>query len=125
VDPSPYESPAWMGALRTAGPRTAARTALLLSVVNPKVLLLAAAGGLAIGAEATGWLADVTSVVGFTLVASVSVAVPVVLFLLRGERMLRPLAVARDWLERNNATLMAVVITVIGVAMLLKGFREL
>ena len=119
------EPPAWMGALRTAGPRTAARTALLLSVVNPKVLLLAAAGGLAIGAEATGWLADVTSVVGFTLVASVSVAVPVVLFLLRGERMLRPLAVARDWLERNNATLMAVVITVIGVAMLLKGFREL
>jgi len=39
--------------------------------------------------------------------------------------MLRPLGVARDWLERNNATLMAVVITVIGVALLLKGFGDL
>jgi hypothetical protein len=43
----------------------------------------------------------------------------------RGERMLRPLAVVRDWLERNNATLMAVVITVIGAALLLKGFDDL
>ncbi len=119
------ESPAWMSALGTAGPRAAARSALLLSVANPKVLLLAAAGGLAIGAEASGWLADATAVVGFTVVASVSVAAPVLLFLVRGERMLRPLGVARDWLERNNATLMAVVITVIGVALLLKGFGDL
>jgi len=119
------ETPAWMSALEGAGPGAAGRTALLLSVANPKVLLLAAAGGLAIGAASSGWVGDATAVLGFTLVASLSVAVPVLLFLVRGEQMLQPLAVVRDWLESHNATLMAVVITVIGAAMLLKGFGDL
>jgi len=119
------ESPAWMRSLESAGPRSAARTALLLSAVNPKVLLLAAAGGLAIGSSSSGWAADATAVLGFTVVASVSVAVPVLLFLVRGERILRPLAVVRDWLESHSSTLMAIVITVIGLAMLLKGFGDL
>jgi threonine/homoserine/homoserine lactone efflux protein len=119
------EAPAWMRALETADPRRAARTAFLLSAVNPKVLLLAIAGGLAIGTMAYGWFGDVAAVIAFTAVASVSVAVPVVLFVVAGDRMLGPLATVKSWLERNNAALMAVVITVIGIALLLKGFRGL
>jgi threonine/homoserine/homoserine lactone efflux protein len=119
------EAPAWMTSLESADPRRAARTAFLLSAINPKVLLLAIAGGLAIGTMAYGWFGDVVSVLSFTAVASVSVAVPVVMFLVAGERMHAPLETAKNWLEHNNAALMAVVITVIGIALLLKGFGGL
>jgi threonine/homoserine/homoserine lactone efflux protein len=119
------EAPSWMRSLETASPRRAARAALLLSAVNPKVLLLAAAGGLAIGPLEYGWCGDVVAVLGFTVVASVSVAVPVVLFLVRGERILEPLGTAKTWLENNNAALMAAIVSVIGAALLLKGVRGL
>ena len=62
---------------------------------------------------------------GFTLVASLSVAVPVVLYAVLGERILVPLGRARDWLERNNAAVMAIVILVIGVSLVVKGGQGL
>ena len=46
---------------------------------------------------------------------------PVLLYAVLGERMLGPLTRARDWLERNNAVVMSIVITVIGVMVLVEG----
>lgn len=119
------ETPAWMAALDDATPVSALRLGFLLSAANPKILLLAAAAGIAIGsAELPGAEAAVAILV-VTLVGSLSVAVPVVLYLVRGERMLEPLGRARTWLERNNAAVMAVVITVIGVLLLVEGYQGL
>ena len=52
-------------------------------------------------------------------------AVPVLLFALVGERVLRPLASMRDWLQANNATVMALVILVIGALLIAKGISGL
>jgi hypothetical protein len=60
----------------------------------------------------------------FSVVASLSVAFPVVLYLVRGDKVLTPLGKARDWLERNNAAVMAVVIFVIGVVLVVKGVQS-
>lgn len=119
------EQPAWMRQISGASPKAAFRLALLLSAANPKVLLLAAAAGLAIGADDFTARGDVVAVVLFTLVASVSVAVPVLAYTLLGERVLQPLGVARDWLVRNNAAVMAVVLVVIGLLLLVKGITDL
>ncbi|MFC6236432.1 GAP family protein [Longivirga aurantiaca] len=119
------EQPAWMRQISGASPRAAFRLALLLSAANPKVLLLAAAAGLAIGADDFTARGDVVAVVLFTLVASVSVAIPVLAYTLLGERVLRPLGVARDWLVRNNAAVMAVVLVVIGLLLLQEGITSL
>ena len=119
------EEPAWMRSISTATPASAVRLALLLSAANPKVLLLAAAGGLAIGADDFTARGDVAAVVVFTLVASVSVAVPVLAYTLLGERVLGPLGAARDWLVRHNAAVMAVVLVVIGALLLVKGATAL
>ena len=115
------EPPGWMQSIQDATPRKAARLALLLSVANPKVVLLAAAAGLTIGVRGSTVLGETVAVVGFTAVASMSVGVPVLLYAVAGERVLPPLARARDWLLRNSAAVMALVITAIGLLLIKSG----
>ena len=119
------ETPTWMAALDDATPGSALRLGFLLSAANPKILLLAAAAGIAIGSAELSAADTALAITTVTVVGSLSVALPVVLFVVRGERMLEPLGRARDWLERNNAAVMAVVITVIGVLLLVKGYQGL
>jgi threonine/homoserine/homoserine lactone efflux protein len=119
------ETPAWMAALDDATPRSALRLGFLLSAANPKILLLAAAAGIAIGSAELPAGDTALAVAVVTVIGSLSVAVPVLLYVARGEGVLAPLGRARTWLERNNAAVMAVVITVIGVLLLLKGYQGL
>ena len=93
----------------------------MLAYANPKVLLLTAAAGFSIGAAELDPAGTVAIVAAFTVVASISVAVPVLLFAVTGERMLDPLSRVRDWLVRNNAVVMSIVLTVIGAMVLLEG----
>jgi threonine/homoserine/homoserine lactone efflux protein len=118
-------TPQWMQSLADATPGAALRLGLVLSAANPKILLLAAAGGLAIGSSdlASGGVA--LAVALFAVVASSTVAIPVLLYLILGERILGPLGAVRDWLQANNAAVMAVVIVVIGVLLLVKGLGGL
>ena len=118
-------APQWMQSLADATPGAALRLGLVLSAANPKILLLAAAGGLAIGSSDLAAGGVVLAVALFTVVASSTVAIPVLLYLVLGERILGPLGVVRDWLQANNAAVMAVVIVVIGVLLLVKGLGGL
>jgi hypothetical protein len=63
----------------------------------------------------------VWSLVVFVVIASLSIALPVVGFLVAGRRIAGPLGTMRDWLTANNATIMAVLFLVIGVTTLGKG----
>jgi threonine/homoserine/homoserine lactone efflux protein len=117
--------PGWMQSIQDATPAKAVRLALLLSVANPKVVLLAAAAGLDIGTADLTPAGTVAATVAFTLLASVSVAAPVLMFALVGARVLPPLEKAKDWLVRNNAAVMAVVIIVIGLLLLRNGVTGL
>lgn len=119
------KTPAWMASLESATPGSTAKLALLLSAANPKILLFAAAAGVTIGSAKLGGAAATAVVVVFAMVASVSVALPLASYLVAGERVLGPLRRARDWLQANNSAVMAVVITVIGALVLLKGARGL
>ncbi len=117
----PKPQPAWMRSISTATPGKALGLALVLALANPKILLLCVAGGLTIGAADLPAASVAAAIAAFTIVASLSVAIPVLLYAILGERILKPLTVARDWLERNNTVIMAIVITVIGVIVLLEG----
>ncbi|MFZ2384250.1 MAG: GAP family protein, partial [Candidatus Nanopelagicales bacterium] len=108
------ESPAWMQSIDSMGPGGAARLGLVLSAANPKVLLLAAVGGLAIGNDYAEFATITLVVFLFTAVAVSTVATPVVGYLVVGERALGPLRSAKNWLEPNSAVVMAVVIAAIG-----------
>ncbi len=119
------EPPAWISSIESSTPRSALRLGLLLSAANPKVLLLAAAGGLTIGSQGLTQSEVVVDLVLFTVVAASTVALPPLLYAVAGDRVLVPLGRAKDWLVRNSAAVMAVVITVIGVALLVKGLTDL
>ena len=116
-------APAWMQAINDATPARALRLGLLLSGANPKVLLLTAAGGLEIDATGLSRTGAVVTIALFAAVAASTVSIPLVLHAVMGERILGPLSRAKDWLGLHNAAVMAVVITVIGVILTVKGFR--
>ena len=109
------EMPGWMRTLQDATPRSASVLAIVLSAANPKVLLLAAAAGIDVGSA--GWPAQqqAAAIAAFALVASASVAAPVLAYAVAGDRVLGPLSQAKDWLVRNNAGVMAVVFVVLGL----------
>lgn len=114
-------APAWLQGVQAATPRRALVLGLALSVANPKVLLLAVAGGIVIGASATGLVQEALGVFAFTAVASLGVALPWLAFLAAPERAMPLLARLRAWLEANADAVMAGVLLVLGVLLLAKG----
>jgi len=115
---APAELPKWMRALDTFGPVKALGAGVLLSLLNPKNLLLAIAGasviaqgGLSVGQEA-GALAI------FVAIGTIGVATPVVLYFALGDRSGPMLDAMKEWMARNNATIMAVILLIIGVKLI-------
>lgn len=126
--PAPGAEPAlpkWMASVDTLAPAKAFGLGLLLAGVNPKNLLLAvaAAAGLAqLGLPA----GDVVgSLVVFVAVASVTIAGPVVYYLLGGAKAKAELDELRGWLGLHNAAVMAVLFVVFGVDLIAKGIPPL
>ena len=117
------ELPQWMSALDTMSASRAALLGFVLAAVNPKNLLLAASAGLAIGLATAA--AGITAGVVFVLLAASTVAVPVVAYLVASQRLETPLEQLRVWLVHNNATIMAVLLLVIGVSVIGKGLGAL
>lgn len=115
------ETPAWMAGLAAYTPFKSLRLGVLLSLANPKVLLLAAAGGLSLAGADGLWLPTLA----FALVASLTVAAPLLAYLLAGDRVMAPLQHARDWLVRHNGVIVACVLALIGLKLLLAGLATL
>ncbi len=118
-------SPAWMRKLSGLTPRRALITAAVLAVVNPKVLFICIAAGLAISTAGIGvahaWLA----MVYFVAIAGSTVILPVLAYVVSGERLVGPLTRLKEWMEQQHATLMAAILVVIGVMVLYKGIHGL
>jgi threonine/homoserine/homoserine lactone efflux protein len=91
---------------------------VVLSAANPKNLLLAVAGavavagaGLSAGDETLAWIV-------FVLVASIGVAAPVVISFAMGSRSRELLDRLKGWMAHNNAVIMAVLLLLIGVKLI-------
>ena len=120
-----HDAPKWMAAIDDFTFPKALGLGFLLSGVNPKNLIIAAGAGLIIGSSAVGVGGDAAAIALFTVIASSTVAIPVLAHLVTAERMTRPLESLRKWLQDNNATVMATMILVIGVVLVGKGVSGL
>ncbi|MCG2798163.1 MAG: GAP family protein [Cellulomonas sp.] len=118
------EMPAWMAATDSLSAVRAAGLAFVLAAANPKNLLLAASAGLLL-AEVEDPGGQVGATVVFVLIAAISVALPVVSYLVAADRLARPLEVLRSWLVANNATTMSTVLFVLGTVTFGKGLAAL
>jgi hypothetical protein len=125
--PGPEDSPelpAWMAATDSLTAGKAAGLAFVLAAVNPKNLLLAASAGVLLAeVEDPGEQAWATVV--FVIIAASTVVLPVVAYLVAADRLARPLEVLRSWLVANNATIMAVLLLVLGTVTVGKGLAAL
>jgi len=118
------ELPKWMTAIDSMSADRAAVLAFLLAAVNPKNLLLAASAGVTLGFAGTA-STTVTAALIFVVVATSTVAATVIAYLVASTRLAEALESLRVWLVHNNATIMAVLLLVMGVTVLGKGIGAL
>jgi sulfite exporter TauE/SafE len=119
-------TPKWIQSLSKLTPARAGAAALALTVVNPKVLFICAAAGLAIGTAGLDGATEVwVAVAWYVAVAGSTVALPILAYSVSGDRLDEPLAQLKDWMERQHATLVAIILIVIGLLVLYKGIHGL
>jgi sulfite exporter TauE/SafE len=118
-------SPKWMSSFAKITPARAALTAIVLVVVNPKVLFMCAAAGLAIGTEGLGRSGATLGVVYYVAIAASTVALPILAYAVSGDRLERPLTRLREWMQDQHATLVAAILVVLGLLVLYKGVHGL
>lgn len=126
--PKPGEKaalPKWMAAIDTVTTGRATFLGFLLSAANPKNLLMAIGAGVGIGAGGLTRAEEALALAIFVLVAASTVAIPVIAYLVASERMTAPLESLRDWLVQNNATIMTVLLLVLGVVVIGHGIGSL
>jgi threonine/homoserine/homoserine lactone efflux protein len=118
-------TPKWMQSLSKLTPARAGATGFVLTILNPKVLFICAAAGLAIGTAGLGssqiWLAELW----YVLVAASTVALPILAYAVSGDRLDAPLVRLKDWMEAQHAVLVAIILVVIGLMVLYKGIHAL
>jgi threonine/homoserine/homoserine lactone efflux protein len=116
--------PKWMNAIDSMTAGRAFVLGFVLAAVNPKNLMMAISAGLAIGAASLAAWQVTIAIVIFVVIAASTVLVPVLAYLFAAERMRTPLDAVRGWLAQNNATIMAVLLLVIGVVVIGKGIAS-
>lgn len=122
--PAPGEDPPlpkWMSGIDALTVGRAFGLGFLLAGVNPKNLILGASAGVTVGSAGLEVGEIVIVLLVFTALAAASVAVPVIAYLVASDRMAAPLERLRAWLVHNNATVMSVLLLVIGVVIVGKG----
>jgi Sap, sulfolipid-1-addressing protein len=113
--------PKWMAMIDTFTAGKSLGLGAALSALNPKNLALTAAGAASI-AQAGLSSGDAAVAVGiFVLIASVTVAGPVVFYVLATDAAATPLASIKEFMSDHNAVIMMVVLLVLGAKLLGQG----
>lgn len=116
-----HETPKWMQAVDEMTAAKGLGLGFALAAINPKNLLMCIAAGVSIGSASLATSGAITSILVFTVIASSTVAIPVIGYLVAADRLRKPLANLKVWLQDNNTTVMSVLILVVGVVLIGKG----
>ena len=119
------QMPRWMAGIDGFAPGKALGFGLLLAGVNPKNLLLAAGAGSALALIGPSTTEAVLSLVVFVIIGSLTIAGPVLYYLVGGERAKTQLDLVKGWLAVHNDAVMMVLFLVLGVNLIAKGIPPL
>jgi len=122
--PGPDDTPSlprWMDGIAGFGPGRSLAVGAGIGAGNPKNIAVAL--GTAVTVSSAGLPAgqQVVAVAVYVVVASLSVAAPLVTMLAMGDRAEAVLDGWREWLTRNNAAMMAVILLFLGVYLIGKN----
>jgi hypothetical protein len=99
--------------------------AALLSGVNPKNLMLTFSAAVSVAQAGLATASVILAFVIYILIASATVAAPVLVYLITGDRAEKTLNAWKAWLTENNGTVMCVLFLVFGMVLLGKGISGL
>ena len=125
ADSSEAETPKWMESLDAFGAGKSAGLAAVLSGVNPKNLALTVSAAATIAASGLDTGEQIGALAVFIAIASVTVAAPVLTYLVVGKKADNALDSAKVWLITHNNAIMAVLFLVFGVKLLGDGIAIL
>jgi hypothetical protein len=114
-----------MAAIDTLTPFKAGGLAVLLAAANPKNLALSLAAGASLAQAGTSGGEAAVGLTVFVVIASLTIAIPVVFHLTGGERAAHVLDGWRVWLAVHNTAVMAVLFLVFGAVLFSQGLRLL
>jgi threonine/homoserine/homoserine lactone efflux protein len=117
----PPETPRWMATVDTMTPARAAGLGVLLSGANPKNLALTLAASASIAEAGLDRTDTLIAVAVFVALGSVTVAGSVLFYLTFPARAERPLSVVKQFMADNNATIMMVILLLLGAKLLGNG----
>jgi hypothetical protein len=115
------EPPKLFAAVDSMGGGKAAGLGFLAAAANPKNLPLAASAGIGMAQLGVTGSDGAIAVLLFTVLASATVAAPVIVYFAMGDRAASMLAAWKTWLMDNNATVMMVLFAVLGAKMIGAG----
>jgi threonine/homoserine/homoserine lactone efflux protein len=121
--PAPEEQvamPKWMSSIDSMTAGKALGLGALLSGVNPKNLALTLAAGVVIAAAELNSTQTIIALIIFTIIACISVAAPVIVYLVMGDKATPMLNGWKAWLTHNNTTVMMLLCLVFGIVVLAK-----
>ena len=122
---TPSEMPKWMGGIDALTPAKALGLGLLLAGVNPKNFMLSVAAGAGLATLGLSTGDAVGSLLVFVVVGSLTIAVPVVYYLVGGDDAEARLNAMKDWLAVHNDAVTAVVFLIFGADLVAKGLPPL
>ena len=110
--------PGWMSALDSfTGPR-AGGLAILLGGLNPKNLIFIVGAAAALAPYGLSGVDQAIVWVAFTLIATIGVATPLVIYLIKGESAAATLDHLRAWMAQNNTAIIAVLLLIVGAKLI-------
>ncbi len=119
------DMPKWMKTIDSFTPVKASGLALLLSGANPKNLTLTLAAALSIAQANLSSLYSLILLGVFVAIGSITIAIPGLTYLIRGNKAAKTLNNIKEWLIHNNATVMFVLLLILGVDLVGRGIAEL
>jgi hypothetical protein len=120
-DGQPADLPKWMPSIDRMRPAPAAGIGVLLSAGNLKNVTLAMSAALSIAQHDLSPGVSTAAVAVFVLAGSLTVVGPVAAALVWRQQVARLLVPVKDWFVRENATVLFVVLLVLGVVLIGKG----
>jgi hypothetical protein len=119
------EMPKWMAGIDSFSPGKALVLAMLLAGVNPKNLLLSLGAGASLAQTGVASSDALVALLVYVIVASVTIAGPVIYYFVGGDKAKEALDSTKGWLAVHNAAVMMVLFVVFGVKLIADGLPVL
>ncbi len=117
----PVAAPKMLSRLDSLGTAKTLIMGFVVSTFNPKNLFLTSAGAATIDASMATPSQQAIALIVYAIVASSGVGVPIIGHILFAERANATLLKLKDWMIRNNAVIVAILLVIFGVIIIGNG----